>query len=372
MKANQIDMKNYIQIIQSIIPDFNAEQIALPFKELHIDSIDLVTIRVEFENLIGESISDTQWLNFNSLLEIVNYCQTINNGEASEEHINNRLTEKKKIRINMPQMAIESLSENWLFKEIGDIHWDLLCKGLNTTSLHLKDELENRLYATFVRITISSAIALNQFIENDEIEISSGIKRFGQGMYFSDISINSLAGNLEAKLMTSFSIRNDTDNKKLVKSQPHSSQNLITEHASMPEFGNHYRLIKKGELKEIVLAKHIFPIIDSVIFETIYELNPYYDLNGVGLLYFAAYPIINNVCEAKFFNKSADNRWETSYHTMARDILYFANCNIDDRIHYVLHSYEFLGDGQVKINSSLYRDSDNTLMARVFTIKKKK
>ena len=32
----------------------------------------------------------------------------------------------------MPQMANAALSENWLFKELGDIHWELLSKGLNT------------------------------------------------------------------------------------------------------------------------------------------------------------------------------------------------------------------------------------------------
>ena len=54
----------------------------------------------------------------------------------------------------MPQMALEALSENWFFKELGDIHWELICKGLNTKSFDLKNDTDDRLYATFVRIRI--------------------------------------------------------------------------------------------------------------------------------------------------------------------------------------------------------------------------
>ncbi|MBS1567446.1 MAG: hypothetical protein JST39_23890, partial [Bacteroidetes bacterium] len=99
----------------------------------------------------------------------------------------------------------------------------------------------------------------------------------------------------------------------------------------------------------------------------------YYDLNGVGLLYFAAYPIINNTCEARFFNKpGSENRWEQDYHVMARDVFYYANCNINEKIRYVLNSYEHISGDRVKLSSSLYRESDNAPMARIFTIKKKR
>jgi hypothetical protein len=54
---------------------------------------------------------------------------------------------------------------------------------------------------------------------------------------------------------------------------------------------------------------------------------------------------------------------------MTRDVFYFSNCNIDDVIQYRLNSFTMLGDGQIALQSSLYRKSDNTLMAKMFTIK---
>jgi len=87
----------------------------------------------------------------------------------------------------------------------------------------------------------------------------------------------------------------------------------------------------------------------TLIFEVIYELNPYYDLNGVGLLYFAAYPTISDYCESKYFNNLAKiRRWENEYFTISRDIFYFANCNIEDRIIFHLNTYEFYSESKVK------------------------
>ncbi|NQU31861.1 MAG: hypothetical protein HQ521_01390 [Bacteroidetes bacterium] len=280
----------------------------------------------------------------------------------------------KNVTVNMPQMALEALSENWLFKEIGSIHWDMICKGLRTKSFDLKDDNGNRLYATFIRIRIILFSSLDHFRENDEINITGDIKRFGNSLYNSNIILDGNNKNIKAELLTSFSIRNDTDNNKLVKSQPADVENSISEYYSIPEFANEYRLIKKGVLKEVKSGNTAFSVNEDFIFETNYIINPYYDLNGVGLLYFASYPIISDFCEAQYFNKEFNNaeKWEQSYYTLTRDVFYYANCNIDDEINYKLHSFEFIKNDKIKLCSTLYRKSDNTILAKIFTIKSKK
>jgi hypothetical protein len=52
-----------------------------------------------------------------------------------------------------------------------------------------------------------------------------------------------------------------------------------------------------------------------------------------------------------------------------RDVFYFANCNIEDVITYQLNSFQMIANNRVAIQSSLLRESDNTVMARIFTIK---
>ncbi len=273
----------------------------------------------------------------------------------------------------MPQMALEAISENWLFKEIGDAHWDLICDGLNTRSFDLKNDTGDRLYATFVRIKIECNATLKSFKENEQAVLMGDINRFGNSMYFSNVHLDAGKKSIRANLMTTFSIRNKTDNTKLAKSEPADVVNQVATLTGLPQIGSEYRLLKKGILKEIIHGDYHFKVKEDQIFETVYELNPYYDLNGVNLLYFAAYPIINDVCEAKYFNqKFKDQRWEQTYYTAYKDIFYYANCNIEENIIYRMHDCEKISDDAYKISSSLIRESDNVTIAKLFTVKSKK
>ena len=364
-------MEYFESIVVAAIPNFDFSDSNLPFSKAGIESIDLITLRVAFENHIHTTIPDEIWLNFETVTDIIDYCRQNNSKYNNPQKLLFPNHLEKDITINMPQMAIEGLSENWLFKELGSMHWELLCHGLMTISYDLKDELGNRLYATFVRISIDSHAPLNAFKENEHLTINTCINRFGNSLYYSTSEIKAESAVIQAKMMTSFSIRNENNNNNLSKSQPSEKTNLIELLSENPSFGNEYRALKKRELEALNTTFGTFKITDKVIFEYNYTINPYYDLNGVGLLYFASYPIINNIGEAAYGNQT-DERWEENYFTLARDIFYFANCNIHEEIVYKLHDIEYLADNTIKTNSSLYRKSDAVLMAKIFTLKRKK
>lgn len=361
---------NYLQMIQSIVPAVQTSDFASSFNTLGIDSFDLLTIRVEYERSLGRDIPDRTWVEFRTFADLNAYCDSLTTASST-----NPLTGAaaagvgRTIELNMPQMAIGSLSENWLFKEFGSTHWHLLCQGLARASNALHDELGNRLYATFARVQTSGA-ALDRFEENELLRLEGDIYRYGSGMYFSEMSLISMEHAQTAvsvKMITSFSRRSGLGNKDLVKSHPNSETNTIENLAQVPDFINEYRLIKKGELHLIELDGHKFQVTEETLFSFDYELNPYYDLNGASLLYFASYPTINDYCEAKRFNTDVE-RWEQNFFTTARDIMYYANCDINDGIRYELNGYEEEGDRRFMI-STLYRKSDGQLMARIFTVK---
>lgn len=361
-------------MVRSIIPGFDQNSRHESFENLGVDSIDLVTLRVEFENSIGTTIPDSIWMSFKSFDDIFSYCGSFGQSDNDRNtNLSGGLSESQVV--NMPEMALEGLSENWLFKKLGDLHWKLLCEGLNTRSDRLYDELENRLYATFVRIRLEGSTTFASIGENDVLSFNSSIERYGNGLYFSKIQIEiGGKGNFLADLMTSFSIRKSTGNKELAKSQPSASANLIKNNDQIPAFGDEYRKLKKSEQSTLNVAGETFEILETSVFQCRYELNPYYDLNGVGLLYFASYPVINDFCESKYFNEHHNDgggkRWEEKFSTEARDILYYANCDVSDSIVYHLNSYDFI-EGGVKISSSLVRESDGVLMARIFCVKRK-
>ncbi|MBL0047777.1 MAG: hypothetical protein IPP32_06740 [Bacteroidetes bacterium] len=366
-------MNSYSKLIQDIFPQINQTQFNDSLDSIGIDSMDLVTLRVELEHELGASIPDSHWLDFRSFQDILLYCEKERIPKHKKLESKLGIEIQKEMYIEMPQMAIEALSENWLFKELGNMHWQMLCKGLNTASSDLKDELGNRLYATFVRIRIQSSAALNTFKENQKLSINATLNRFGNSMYFSAIQMGSDSAGINADLMTSFSFRNHADNTQLTKSQVISFDNNIPELPANPLFANEYREMKKGEIFNLMLSETEFKVVNTSLFEYSYSLNPYYDLNGVGLLYFASFPIINDTGEAAYFNLQNDaERWELNYFTISRDIFYFANCNLQDTILYQLQDVKHIDNTICILSSALYRKSDNTLLAKIFTIKKRK
>jgi len=353
-------------IIKKITADFTEEKLHDSFRNIGIDSIDLITIRVEIENLFGKAFSEEKWFSFATPTDIVDFLKKNKSMLILKSKIpKNAFEIQRTIEVNMPQMANAGLSENWLFKEIGDIHWKGICDGLQTTSSDLVDKFGDRLYATFIAISITYK-PLIEFKENQVLQFKGKVDRYGDNIYRTRIIGNN---NLRAELLTSFTKRGDKGNSVLQKSVPSGTKNDIKEIA-LPPFLQEYKLVRKKLVEEIVVAKRKFQLSAESFFEIIHSIIPCYEINGVGLLYFAAYPIISDIGELAYLKtiKNADKP-EIAYFTIARKVFYFANCDSTDSVIYQLNSFEEEGS-YIKIQSSLYRQSDRKLMAKIFTVKK--
>jgi acyl carrier protein len=363
-------LEHIIQIVKSTAPNFQAEEIRTPFRELGIDSIDLVSIRVEIEKHIGYEIPESKWYEFKNFQDVVAH---IGRQQEIPKQVSDTVndTVQRDFIIGMPQMANSGLSDNWLFKEMGDIHWQLLCKGLNTQSGSITDEAGNRLYATFTRIHLKCS-PLSDFKENQQLSLIGTINRFGTLTYISNIQGKSGQHLITATLMTSFSKRGGADNLELIKSQPHVDINTIRELDTTPPFFNEYRLMRKGLMTQYNLNDTPFDLESKPEFTINYEPNPFYDINGVGLIYFAAYPVISDFCETKYFNNlDGFETWATTFKTISRDIFYYANSNATDQIIYKLNEHRFISDDTIKIGCTLLRQVDGEKMADIFTLKQR-
>ncbi|MBF0195576.1 MAG: hypothetical protein HQL71_13525 [Magnetococcales bacterium] len=270
--------------------------------------------------------------------------------------MNNDAYVKRHYNINMPQMALGGLSEAWLFRELGDIHWEMLSAGLGAPSSKLLDANGDRLYATFTCIKMISSVPLLQFCENDEITVEGNISRFGAGVYFGNLIFGNSSQQIEVQLMTSFTKRSsENSNHSLLKGQPIiPAASPIPEIKKLPDLAMDYRRIRGAGGEK------------SILFECLYDIQPYHDINGVGLLYFAAYPIINDLCEMR--NKDIPPSWCMEMSTVSRDIYYFGNCDISDKILYRLHE-EKKNDKVTTLVSSLARVSDGMVIAHITTSK---
>lgn len=354
-------------MISSLLSDVAEKDFGNSFSELPIDSFALMELRLKGEEIIGAEIPDRDWVKMESPLELIayltNYTQT--NGApsvmhyASVNHITSQTLSGASARrvttLNMPHMALGGLSESWLWKQLGDMHWEMICAGLEMPSHQLVDGNGERLYATFTRLRIESSAPLAAFAENDPFDISANIKRLGAGLFFSEATAKAREKSLRAEIMSSFTKRGSiTSNINLLKGQPTIPPHcLIPELPEMPEFGRVYRDRRNTA-------------VPSELFSCEYDIIPYYDINGVGLLYFAAYPLITDICELKYINQG--NAWADAASVISRDIFYFANCNMDERIIYRVHARRQQGT-LLELESSLTRKSDGMLMAYVLTRK---
>jgi len=365
-------MTNIFHIVRGISPKFEESHLSLPFDQSGLDSFDLLVIRVRLENETEQRIPDSQWISFKSLQDIQNYLDQIT-PLAPEQAESAGITSRRKTFMNMPQMAMGGLSESWLFKEFGDLHWGMTCDALNSESHDLLDELGNRLYATFVRVRIESSHHLKQFQENEMLDFQGRLSRFGKSMFFSDIALRGEGKQIKASLMSTFSVRH-SNNKSLLKGEPSIPANCPAQSlASMPVFAEEYREMRKGNMRELALRDEMFYAHKELLFETTYRINPYQDLNGVNLLYFAAYPMISDYCEMEFIRHqredSSSGNWPLEASNIARDVFYYGNCDLDDRIVFGVNSYDLAGDRKLRIATSLFRESDRQLIANIFTVK---
>lgn len=319
-------------------------------RDLGFDSFGLVSLRAEIETAFNIDLPDSDWMRVERAADIIALLPDERRREAAVASISPAKSRRER-EIGMPQMAIGGLSESWLFKELGDMHWEMLTRSLGVSSREIADEAGDRLYATFTCIKLRLAAPLSRFRENDVLAMDLESSRFGGGLFFSTVTLTAGAQSGSAEIMSSFSKFGESgSNTSLVKGQPVIPPGFrIKSHTEAPEVVAEYRQARSLDLTR-------------VLFESEYELIAYHDINGVGLLYFAAYPMINDICATRYLGTDAP----FNYSTIEREIFYFANSGPDDRLVYRIHS-DGAESGSRDILSSLNRKSDGRLMAVVKT-----
>jgi len=338
-----------IAMIRREYPAFSAADMQRPFDDLGIDSVGMLMLHAAAEEATNNKFDRRQWDDIVTPADLIRALR-VASGERSEL-AGERSAERRSYSLNMPQMALGGLSEHWLFKELGDMHWGMLTKAFACPSHLLRDDEGQRIYATFTRIRLESTCPIADFEENEPLDLEISMSRHGAGMFFGDAAVNGRSGSIQAKLMSSFSkFGQGSSNMNLLKGLPTIPSDFpIPAVSGFPAFGQDYRARRAQ-------------VLSSAIFECEYELIPAYDINGVGLLYFAAYPIINDICAARHGGRSV----MTDFSTVRRDVFYFGNSDPNETLLYRLHEWH-ADDDSIDMAASICRKSDRNVIAHVLT-----
>ena len=207
----------------------------------------------------------------------------------------------------------------------------------------------------FRQFQLRSTAPLSAYGENEAITIAAKTSRYGAGMFFSEVEVAANAGSAQARVMSSFSKYGEAGaNTSLLKGQPQIPADCeIADLGELPPFGQDYRA-KRADAPP------------APIFECEYGLIPPHDINGVGLLYFAAYPMIIDICAMRH----AGRAFATQYSTLSRDVFYFANSDPDETLLFRLHRWS-VNAGVLAFDATLSRKSDGVLMAFATTTKQR-
>ncbi len=359
-----------LALVQGENADLGPEVLDLPLAECGIDSFGLINLRIGIETAVGRPLADADWQSLSSLSDLVGEGTPAPAppAPAPPAHAPQAAPaapeeaplldagppvqalpggERRRYRINQPQMAMRGLGESWLMKEIGDIHWSTLTRDLKSSSSALSDSSGARLYATFTRVSWRASHPLVEFRESEPLVLESHLSRHGAAMFFSHLHGRGAVATLDVDVMSSFAKYGEAGvNTSLLKGQPvipdDSGARVLD---GLPEFASEYRALRASDP-------------GPSLFECDYELLPPHDINGVGLLYFAAYPMIMELCLMRHAGRAAVADWSL----VERDICYFANADPTEVLRFRLHHLEEV-DGVMRYTASLARTSDGKIMA---------
>lgn len=329
--------------LRPIVPGYGPADEEKSWSELGLDSFDLLSLRLAVEERAGAEIADEDWVEAGTPAALARLAA------RPAVPAQSGVTLAESVELGMPQMAVSGLSESWLMKALGDWHWRMTGAALETRPVDIADGAGNRLFPAFTRIRFVCSAPLAAFEEGERLRIDAALSRYGSGIFFSRVAIAGEKGRtIEAELMSSFARRpGPGGNGRLLGGEPSLPEPCAAPaHAEMPAFGAGYarrRLAKDAPRPVLARAS--------------YAVQPHYDINGLGLLYCAAFPMIDDTCRSR---ARKDGAAGTSI--VERDICYFANAGADDDdLEWRLHDE---GEDGLETEASIVR-GDGAVMALV-------
>jgi probable biosynthetic protein (TIGR04098 family) len=280
--------------------------------------------------------------------------------------------------IHLPQTDATGLSENWLFKHCGEMHWDYLCAAMGVSGVNsqeMRDDAGKRLYPTFVAIKGRYATPLSMVQMDQRFQTTVELTHFGRVFFHSTITFGNEETRFELEMLTTFVARNKNGLNDLHQSLP--SANLVYKSKplnSPPPLLKLSQALRHGDVIEYdFLGYHFALSEDALGLQMSFEPSPYIDYNGAGLLYFAAYPTIADTIERRLIGKHhlADTAldWAAQSSTVARDVFYYRNLDLGKNLIATLKRFDRVGENAI-LHTLLTNEVDGAPLAEIITAKR--
>ena len=112
----------------------------------------------------------------------------------------------RRIRIGMPQLDVGGLSEGWLYRTCGDLHWEAIGRELGVSSDGFRAEEGQRLYPTVVALRAGYGAPLAAVHENDVLAAKVLVRPCGRACAHGRIDLTIAGRRSAVELLTTFAV----------------------------------------------------------------------------------------------------------------------------------------------------------------------
>lgn len=275
----------------------------------------------------------------------------------------------RRIRLGMPHLDAGGLSEGWLFRHAGDLHWDAISERLGVASDDIRGEDLQRLYPTVVALRARYSAPLSTARENDLFDGNVEMVPCGGACAHGRVSAAVGSNRLSIELVTTFAARQPDGSMRMAL--PAARLAARWEPGSAP---SRLALLARAARRRQPLADSFAgPSLDPpgpALGRVRHQPSPYADYNGARLLYFAAYPTIADTVERQVVTElglvSRRTDWALATSPIARDVFYYGNLPLGDALLVDILAFDLMDDG-VKTRVRLRRARDGGRIADVIT-----
>jgi probable biosynthetic protein (TIGR04098 family) len=268
----------------------------------------------------------------------------------------------RRVRVGMPQLDPGGLSEGWLYRTCGDLHWEAIGRELGVTTSGFRGEGGDRLYPTVVGLRARYGGPLSDVLENDVLEAEVRVAPCGRACAHGQIGLTVAGQASSVELLTTFAVHDGrAGTLRMAVPAPELA-------ARWRPLGDPPALARLAKAARAGLADQDSP---PPLGTWTLEPSPYADYNGAGLLYFAAYPTLADTAERKLVSQlslapARGVEWATDTSVVARDVFFYANLPLGESLIAELTSFERRERG-VKTHVRLRRARGGLAMADLVT-----
>lgn len=262
----------------------------------------------------------------------------------------------------MPELAFAGLSEQWLLRTCGQLHWNALAAQAQLGTPDFYDDEGRKSYAAFTAIRVREA-RLEDVSENQRFAIEADVKRVAGARHFGQFRVFTTEGAVANVDMMSTFVRREQagDNRSVCKAMfagtpapatPAAAQELIAlaKQLRSGDWTRHGRLDRAVHATEHVVD---------------YLPCPSLDFNGAHLLYFASF---------QSMVERAEWHWRSAPHSapptlVERDMAFYGNANVGDRLTLSFYA-RYAGHDGLSHGCAITRAADGARIADIVTHKR--